>query len=366
VEAERLLANLSGGVARAEHDAARAANLLQEAQRLQSTAAIEAMLGYAQALEAFHAGRLQRTETLLARARPLASGVTGARIAVLSARVALATGDEARALDALQSAIDLEPTEACVGLLEVEMTIASAPQTAIDKADALLADEGAPCALYNLRGLAHEAVGDGSEALEDFEHAIACDAAGAHAQAEDAFARAVARAPADPDAWLGRGLSRIAQGDVEGGRLDVDNARKLAPSTPQPLVALGDLSAAEGDLARAIELYRAALVAEATHAVAAVKLGNALARTGEWRQAHDAYVHALEHAPEMAAAHNGLGAALAQLGDDEGAAGALDRAAQLDANDPNPLRNLAALRKRQGNEQAATALLAQANALASR
>ena len=67
-----------------------------------------------------------------------------------------------------------------------------------------------------------------------------------------------------------------------------------------------------------------------------------------------------ELAPDLAAAHNGLGAARNELGDVAGARASLARAAALDPTDPNPLLNLARLRRRAGDESGASDALSEA------
>ena len=172
-------------------------------------------------------------------------------------------------------------------------------------------------------------------------------------EAESAFGEAVQRAPDDAEAWLGRGLTRIAQGDTAGGRLDLEQARALAPAEPAPLVALADLDAQDNQGEQAIARYRAALVLAPSDAVAWLKLGNTLTRARQFPDAREAFEHAIALQPELAAAHNGLGAALMGAGEHEAAAQAFATAAALDTHDPNPLRNLALLHARRGDARAA-------------
>jgi len=85
-------------------------------------------------------------------------------------------------------------------------------------------------------------------------------------------------------------------------------------------------------------------------------------RTGDLAAARSSFERAIELQPAMAAAHNGLGAVLAAQGEDDAATAALVRASELDQQDPNPLLNLARLRRKQGDlrgaEQAEQAALA--------
>jgi tetratricopeptide (TPR) repeat protein len=176
--------------------------------------------------------------------------------------------------------------------------------------------------------------------------------AGRSRDAEHAFAQALDRSQ-DPDAWLGRGLARVAQGDLAGGRADVEQARERAPARPEPLLALADLDARERDLGSAITRYRAALALDPSLALAWLKLGNALTRDQQLNDARDAFQRALVLEPSLGAAHNGLGAALMALGHDDAAEQSLATAAALDKDDPNPLLNLALLRTRHGDRRGA-------------
>ena len=66
-----------------------------------------------------------------------------------------------------------------------------------------------------------------------------------------------------------------------------------------------------------------------------------------------AFEQAIVHEPSLAAAHNGLGAALVAMGDSARARAALERAAELAPQDPNPLLNLALLHERGGDARLA-------------
>ncbi|MFN1222465.1 tetratricopeptide repeat protein, partial [Enterococcus faecium] len=65
--------------------------------------------------------------------------------------------------------------------------------------------------------------------------------AGQHRAALECFSSALRAAPTSPEAPLGRGLARAANGDVAGAQLDFARAAELAPNDAEPLLALGDL-----------------------------------------------------------------------------------------------------------------------------
>lgn len=174
-------------------------------------------------------------------------------------------------------------------------------------------------------------------------------------EAERAFERALGLSRGDPDAYLGRGLARSSLGEVTGAERDFRRAAELAPNDAEPLLALGDLLRDAGRVEDAIESYREALARESADAASWLKLGNALVLDGDSELAARAFEEALERAPDLAPAHNGLGAALMHLGELDAASRALERAAALDASDPNPLLNLALVRRRSGDERGARA-----------
>lgn len=281
---------------------------------------------------------------------------------MLEGAVALQQGDVEIAGRAAQLALLLDAKNERAHVLSADVAIEHEDaRVALSELDALgvLADRQP--GLLNRRGLALELRGDIEAARAAYERASMVEPAfaqghinvgrllrdeGKHVQAEAAFGRAVSAMPNDSEAWLGRGLSRIAQGDLAGGALDLEQSRALAPAQSAPLIALADLDIARGDRVQAIDRLRAALLLEPTHAVAWLKLGNALMRSGDYSGAKGSYERAVKHDEKLAAAHNGLGAARMALGDNDGALAALSTAVKLDDRDPNPARNLELLRTR--------------------
>ena len=348
--------------------AQRAVQLLEDASARDPEPETQGLLAYAAALDELQKGRLDRSRKALGQAR--AAARTGAPLALLEAAIAQAAGEQARAASLVQRALDQAPDEPRTRLLAADVAADAADAgRALALLDGLIAQYPALGQLHNRRGVARELLGDAGGALADFERASALSPAlpaphlnrgrsllsrGRAAEAEEAFSQAIERG-ASFDAWLGRGLARLGQGDLAGARADVVRARELGPAQPGPLVALADLDVREGALAPGIERYRAALALGADDAVAWLKLGNALTRTHALAEARAAFERAIQLSETMSAAHNGLGAVLLGLGDMAGAERALDRAAELDEHDPNPLLNLALLRDRHGDRQGARA-----------
>jgi tetratricopeptide (TPR) repeat protein len=361
-------------------DASRARMLLEDALELHEDAALHGRLAYAEALEEYQKGRAPRALAALQRAR--ATWPRAVEIEVLAGNLAIQAGDAAAAVKYAAAALALDANDAHARLLAADAAADNGDAArAADLLAALIAEAPAIGSLYNRRALVHEALGHADAARADFERAGELDSSlpephinlgrllrdqGRTREAEQSFALAIERGPNDAQAWLGRGLSRIAQGDLEGGALDVQHARELAPAEPGPLLALADIDAWHNQLDSAVERYRAALTLAAHDAVAWLKLGNALTRKREFSDARAAFEHAISEKPELAAAHNGLGAALMGLGDSANAEKAFATAATLDERDPNPLLNLALLHKRMGDRRAARDARAQAEERAAR
>jgi tetratricopeptide (TPR) repeat protein len=353
--------------------ATRARMLLEQAESLYDAPEQRALLAYAQALEEYQKDRLPQADRALARARQAAS--PDRDLPLLDAALAHAQGRAGDAFAKVRALLAREPQHDRARVMASDLAAESGdPDAALALLEPLIAQHPKLGSLYNRRGLAREALGRTRDALADFTHAIELDSAlpqpylnrgrvlrgqGRAKDAEEAFSQALERAD-DADAWLGRGLSRVAQGDLTGGRLDVEQARDRAPGSPGPLIALADLDAMTGQLSDALTRYRAALALAPEDAVAWLKLGNTLTRDRQLNDARDAYQHAVELDPGLGAAHNGLGAALMGLGQDDAAEQALATAAALDTQDPNPLLNLALLRTRHGDLRGAADARAQA------
>jgi len=344
---------------------ARAIAVLEAALQERTTDRLEGLTIWARALDAAQKGRPEDARSGVAKAQKALldePAAVRAELAVLEGVIALQLGEPAVAGRAAHMALTLDAKNARARVLSADVAL---EQKHAREALAQLATLGAQAdkhaTFVNRRGLALEQQGELEAARAAYERASQLDPTfgqsqinlgrlfrdeGKHVQAEAAFGRAVNALPNDSEAWLGRGLSRIAQGDLSSGGLDLEQARALAPAQSAPLIALADLDVARAELAHAIDRYRAALLLEPAHAVAWLKLGNALMRDANYGGAKNAYETAIRHDGALAAAHNGLGAARMALGDNDGALAALTTAVKLDDRDPNPARNLELLRTR--------------------
>lgn len=349
--------------------ASTAVSLLERAEELgRDDDEVVGLLAYARALEDYQRGDLVLAEGELTSAWHR----LGDRAGVLALRAAVARGrsQETDARAHLAAALERDPDHAHARLLAADMALDDDDGArALAHVDRLI--EGSPdvAPLHNRRGLALEILGRDEDAARAYERAVGLDErahdswinlgrlhrrAARHAAALECFESAVRAARTDPDAHLGRGLARAANGDVSGAQLDFARAAELAPNDAEPLLALGDLLRDTRRYDEAIETYRRAIAREDADAASWLKLGNALALVEDYRGAADAFRQALARAPELAPALNGLGASLMHLPHQrEPAIVALDRAAELDVADPNPLMNLALLYEREGDTAAA-------------
>jgi len=348
--------------------ASTAVSLLERAQELgEDTDEVRGLLAYARALEDYQRGDLVLAEGELATA--MHTLPDRASVLVLAAAVARGRSQDEAARRQLAQGLSRDPDHVHGRLLAADMALDDDDgATALDHLDALIAldDEIAP--LHNRRGLALELLSREEAATEAYETAVGLDERsadpwvnlgrlhrrqGRHAAALECFESAVRAGRARSDAHLGRGLARAAQGDVDRARADFERAAELAPNDAEPLLALGDLLRDTRRYDEAVETYRRAIAREDADAASWLKLGNALALVEEYADAAQAFRGALHRAPELAAAFNGLGASLMHLGQTDAAITALDRAAELDSADPNPLMNLALLHERTGDRDAA-------------
>lgn len=348
--------------------ASTAASMLTRAQELgRDDAEVTGWLAYARALEDY-----QRRDLILAEGELTSAWHRlgrNADVGVLAAAIARGRSDHERARALLEDAFAIDPDHPRAHMLAADLALdAEDGEAAIEHLDALVELAPRVGAVRNRRGLARELLGRDEGAEDDYLAAVRLDPSahdgwinlgrlrrrgGRHAEALEAFDRAVRRAPTDADAHLGRGLSRAALGDIEGGRADFGRAAELAPNDAEPLLALGDLERDLGAYTDAVETYRRAIAREDADAASWLKLGNVLALLERYDESASAFRVAIRRAPELAAAHNGLGASLMHLGRTSDAIAALDRAAELDGSDPNPLMNLALLHERAGDRDAA-------------
>jgi superkiller protein 3 len=346
-----------------------ARELLEEAHELSPLSEHEPLIALARAFELYSKERYAAAEQALASQK-----LDRPDTLQLMAAIKLARGD-ARAAQALMSRTS-DTTDPRAALVRSDIARAlGRGDLALASVEGFIQADSPSAALYERRGLAHELLGNLSQASADLARAAELDRkstssllalgrlerqAGRLSRAIVAFHEASQRAPDEAEAWLGAGVCRAALGENVAARMDLERAAGAAPTRTEPLVALADLDVAEHNLAGALRRYRAAVLLDPKSSIARVKLGNTLMRAGEIALAMPEFRAALADRPDLAAAHNGLGAALFAQGDLDGAEAELKSAAELDPKDAHPWLNLARLYKRRGDDRALESALERA------
>jgi tetratricopeptide (TPR) repeat protein len=85
---------------------------------------------------------------------------------------------------------------------------------------------------------------------------------GGWGRAESAYTDALAYAPVDPKAWLGRGVARMMLGDMTGAESDILRAVEIAPSFAVAWANLAELYTADGRTSEATAARARAAAAE--------------------------------------------------------------------------------------------------------
>ncbi len=150
------------------------------------------------------------------------------------------------------------------------------------------------------------------------------------------YGRALAKAAADARPWYGRGVVRSEREEVRGARSDLLQAIALDPSDPTYRAELGTLESFAGDLARARRALEQALAAQPDNYVALTGLGVVELKAGDAEAAIAAFQRAAAIEPRYARTHLYSAAAYYQERRDHDALTELQRAAELDPNDPLP------------------------------
>lgn len=350
--------------------ASTAASLIERARGYGASGnELEGLYHYAQAVEDLQRGDLLLAEGELGSALERLGETTD--LHVLAAALSRARVQLDVAQEEIDAALAADPEHPRALLLAADLALdreeGDEAMALLEQLDAVAPESGP---VHNRIGLAHELRGELAEAEDAYRHATTLDrlghdpwinlgrvlrVAGDHEGARAAFDGAVERAPSDPDALLGRGLTRAATGELAMAVEDFRRAAELAPNDAEPLLALGDLQRDLGEHEAAVATYREAIDREDADAASWLKLGNVLVLLEDYEGAATAFDEAIERAPELAAAHNGRGAALMHVSRAEEARAELERAFELDPTDPNPLMNLGLLHENRGERELARA-----------
>jgi Flp pilus assembly protein TadD len=159
-------------------------------------------------------------------------------------------------------------------------------------------------------------------------------------QALPVWGEALRQDPDNVEVLVALGHALGAVGERDNARELATRACRLAPAQPGPWRLLGLLAVDDGHLPEAIEAFELARARASVDEAAAIAadLARALLKAGQ----PDAAVAAVAGL-ETAAAFLARGHVLALRGDDDGARRAFVRAGELDPDDPEPYKRLAAL-----------------------
>jgi tetratricopeptide (TPR) repeat protein len=144
--------------------------------------------------------------------------------------------------------------------------------------------------------------------------------------------RAVAVAPADPEARYALGQQLHFQGQMEAAGAEFREALRLRPGWSHAAAWLGttELEALHADVPAATRHLEAAVAADPRYAYARYQLGRAYGRAGRWKEAAASLEAAVTLNPGYREAHYALGQALEHLGRRDAARVALERFYRLD------------------------------------
>ncbi|MBI5938554.1 MAG: tetratricopeptide repeat protein [Betaproteobacteria bacterium] len=189
-----------------------------------------------------------------------------------------------------------------------------------------------------------DAVASAEAALRADPHAYAAllargDIARHEGQAKAAFTaygRAIELKRNDDRAWYGRGVAHSEREDVRPARADLEQALALNPMDPAYHGERGTLETFANAFADAEAAYREALRLDPADFVALTGLGLLELKRGQAQLALDAFLKAGLMEPRYARAHTYAAVAYYQLGLIDQALHELNRASELDANDPLP------------------------------
>ncbi len=154
--------------------------------------------------------------------------------------------------------------------------------------------------------------------------------------ARGAFGGAIAAEPKNAWGWFGRGRVDVEREALNQARGDLLQALRLDPRGPGYRGELGTLESYASRLAEAEAHFQEALDQQSGDFTSHTGLGIVKLKQGKPEEALQSFLKAGVLQPDFARATLWTGVAYYQLGRDQNALTALERAAQLDPNDPLP------------------------------
>jgi tetratricopeptide (TPR) repeat protein len=118
-----------------------------------------------------------------------------------------------------------------------------------------------------------------------FEAAISAYKRGDTSRAAEIYTALIEENSSHPPSLLARGRCYLDLGDWSSAMSDFRKAEALAPDSPDPLVAMGDLFLARHDYDRAIQRFDSAIELDDTHAIARSRRGVSHYYAHSYRQA---------------------------------------------------------------------------------
>jgi Flp pilus assembly protein TadD len=306
------------------------------------------------AIERYQAGRFDEAQALCQRI--LQQAPSHAEVMHLLGLIAIHRGQSQLALDLVQKAIALMPTNAafyvtlagaCRRLKQAEAAVAACRRAIALKPDLAAAHNNLGNALQDQQKL--------EKATAAFRKAIELDPSFPEAYgnlgscllaqedfdgAADAYARMVQRRPHSAPAHCSLGFALSRMGKFDEGVAACTRALELQPHYVEALNVLGYSLRELGKLDEAAAAFSRSLSLAPNHPETYDGLGTTLTRQGKFDQAAEALRRAIALRPEYGEAHNNLGKLLAEQGRFEEAAAAFRRAIELKPASPEPYGNL--------------------------
>lgn len=175
------------------------------------------------------------------------------------------------------------------------------------------------------------------------ELAVALDAEGKTARAEQVLREALADSPADDRLLANLGNLYLREDRIADARRTLLHALDLNPGLAQAQNLLGLLAVRQKDAGQAAERFRAAIRDNPSLSEAHYNLANLLSGTGDYEQAAYQFQRAIRINSQYAAAHHGYGLMLELMHSYDQALDELEHAAQLDPRDAQMHGDLADL-----------------------
>lgn len=212
-----------------------------------------------------------------------------------------------------------------------------------------------------------------------------------HAEAQNAFDRAIQLDPSNPEPYFRTGLELLASRNIDQALYTLHRAHQIAPkrldiscalaealiqsgdftaardllggvqsdfpNNPAALQTKGDLFIAQGEESKALDSYRQALRYDPENIQARLALGKVCLRLGQSHQAKIAFERTLKTDPQNPEAYAGLGRIALRSGQEDLALQELTRALSKDPNELDANEDLAAIAVRRSQFIEAEAVL---------